>query len=66
MIKNYLLFLLPLTIVSLTSLTSCKKDFEDDDYIAYFGGEIVNPNNNFILFLKDNKVIDTIFLDVKN
>lgn len=66
MIKNYLLFLLPLTIVSLTSLTSCKKDFEDDDYIAYFGGEIVNPNNNFILFLKDNEVIDTIFLDVKN
>lgn len=66
MFKNYLLYLLPLSIVTLSTLSSCKKGFEDDNYVAYFGGEIVNPQNNFILFLKDNEVIDTIFLDAKN
>jgi hypothetical protein len=66
MLKNYLLYLLPLSIVTLSTLSSCKKVFEEDNYVAYFGGEIVNPQNNFILFLKDNEVIDTIFLDAKN
>jgi hypothetical protein len=66
MFKSYLLYLLPLSIVTLSTLSSCKKGFEEDNYVAYFGGEIVNPQNNFILFLKDNEVIDTIFLDAKN
>lgn len=66
MFKNYLLYLLPLSIVTLSTLSSCKKVFEEDNYVAYFGGEIVNPQNNFILFLKDNEVIDTIYLDSKN
>ena len=58
--------MLLLSIVILSTLSSCKKVFEEDNYIAYFGGEIVNPQNNFILFLKDNEVIDTIYLDSKN
>lgn len=33
---------------------------------TYFGGEIVNPRSNFVLFLKDDKVIDTLFLDNEN
>ncbi len=33
---------------------------------AYFGGEIVNPNNRYVLLLKDNEVIDSILLDDKN
>ena len=66
MFKNYLFYLLPLSIVTLSTLSSCKKVFEEDNYVAYFGGEIVNPQNNFILFLKDNEVIDTIYLDSKN
>jgi hypothetical protein len=34
--------------------------------VAYFGGEIVNPNNPYVLFCKDNEVIDTIKLDKNN
>ncbi len=66
MIKNYIKYFLPLSIVLFSTLTSCKKVFEEDNYIAYFGGEILNPQDKFILFLKDNEVIDTIYLDQNN
>lgn len=66
MIKNYLKYFLPLTIVIASTLISCQKTFEEDNYVAYFGGEVLNPQSNFVLFLKDNEVIDTIFLDKKN
>ncbi|MGX7666388.1 TlpA family protein disulfide reductase [Flavobacterium pedocola] len=58
--------LLPLTAVTLCSLCSCKKEFKDDNFTAYFGGEIVNPNNRYVLLLKDNEVIDSILLDKNN
>mgnify|MGYP006989078746 FL=1 len=61
MIKNYIKYFLPLSIILFSTLTSCKKVFEEDNYIAYFGGEILNPQDKFILFMKDNEVIDTIF-----
>ena len=66
MIKNYIKYFLPLSIILFSTLTSCKKVFEEDNYIAYFGGEILNPQDKFILFMKDNEVIDTIFLDKNN
>lgn len=50
----------------LLSLQACKKTFGDDCYTAYFGGEVINPNASFVLFMKDDKVIDTLFLDKKN
>ena len=48
----------------LMCLTSCNKD--DNDYTAYFGGEIKDPLVPYVLFSKDNKVIDTIPLDANN
>lgn len=66
MIKNYFKYFLPLTIIALTSLNSCKKAFETNSYVAYFGGEIINPQENYVLFLKDDNVIDTIYLDKNN
>lgn len=66
MIKNYIKYFLPLSIVLFSTLTSCKKVFEGDNYIAYFGGEILNPQDKFVLFMKDDEVIDTIFLDKNN
>lgn len=63
MIKKYFLFSLPLIFLS---LASCERSFDDNNYEAYFGGEIINPQNNFVLFLKDDKIIDTIFLDKNN
>lgn len=58
--------LLPLTTVTICSFFSCQKEFKDDNYTAYFGGEIVNPNNRYVLLLKDNEVIDSILLDDNN
>ncbi|MDI9256937.1 TlpA family protein disulfide reductase [Flavobacterium sedimenticola] len=55
-------FILP--IVAL--LSSCKNEFKANDYVAYFGGEIVNPNSPYVLFCKDDEVIDSIKLDKNN
>ncbi|MFL1895674.1 hypothetical protein ACJRPK_08215 [Aquimarina sp. 2-A2] len=33
---------------------------------TYLGGEIVNPNSNFVILSKENKLSDTIYLDQNN
>lgn len=66
MLKNYLLNILPLSLLCITTFTSCEKVFEENNYVAYFGGEIINPQSNEVLFLKNGKVLDTIYLDEKN
>ena len=55
-----------LTTIALLILISCNKEFKGSDYAAYFGGEITNPGSNYVLFLKDNNVIDTLKLDKNN
>jgi len=57
-------YLLPTLLLLL--FTSCKKDFTSDNYIAYFGGEVSNPTSRFVLFCKDNVVLDTIPLNKDN
>lgn len=47
-------------------MASCNADFGTDDYTAYFGGKVVNPNNRYVLFCKDSKVLDTIILNPDN
>lgn len=60
---NYLLLaLLPFILL----VYSCQKKFEPDDYTAYLQGEVINPNSPYILFCKDNDVLDTIYLDKNN
>jgi len=54
--------LLPVIVL----LFSCQKKFEETDYSAHFNGEIQNPTANYILFFKDNLLLDTIFLDEHN
>lgn len=54
--------LLPIFVL----FSSCKNEFKGCEYLAYFGGEIVNPNNPYVLFCKDNEVLDTIKLDKNN
>ena len=66
MIKNYIKYFFPLSIAIFSSLTSCNKGFDADNYVAYIGGEIVNPQENYVLFMKDDELIDTIFLDKDN
>ena len=55
-----------LSIISLGLFSSCDKKHSVEDYTAYFGGEVLNPHVNYVLFMKDNNVIDTLFLDAKN
>ncbi|MGV3696006.1 TlpA family protein disulfide reductase [Flavobacterium sp.] len=55
-------FLLPVFVL----FSSCKNEFKGCEYVAYFGGEIVNPNNPYVLFCKGNEVIDTLKLDKNN
>ena len=64
--KNYLNYNLLFVILSFAALTSCQKGFEANNYVAYFGGEIINPQDNFVVFMKDNEVVDTIYLDKNN
>lgn len=63
--RKYLKLLLFTSSIVLL-LSSCKNEFKGSDYVAYFGGEIVNPNSSFVLFCKDNEVIDTLKLDKNN
>lgn len=63
-LHNRTLLLLLLPAISL--VTSCQKKFDPKDYKAYFQGEIINPTSNYVLFCKDNEVIDTLFLDANN
>jgi hypothetical protein len=57
---------LPFWIVPFFLVLSCNKSANKNEFSAYFGGEIVNPIENFVLLLKDNKVVDTIFLSKNN
>lgn len=60
----YRIYILPAVLLCL--LTSCKKEFSNDNYVAYFGGEVANPSSPYVLFCKDNIVIDTIPLKKDN
>jgi hypothetical protein len=44
----------------------CGKKYKTEDYSAYFGGEVSNPTNPYVLFCKNSEVIDTIALDKEN
>lgn len=47
-------------------LSSCNKGFKSDNYTAYFGGEVVNPTNPYVLFSNNLGVIDSVKLDSDN
>lgn len=57
--KKYFFFYVFIGLI----FTGCEKEFTDENFTAYFGGEVINPSSDYILFLKNNEVIDTLFLD---
>ncbi len=58
--------LLPLSyLLFFMAFISCIENTETED-ATYFGGEIINPKNNFVLLYKDEVLIDSIALDDKN
>jgi len=59
---KYLLFFCILLIYACSCSSPKKKKRE----YTYFGGEIVNPNTDYIVLTKDNDISDTIYLNKKN
>lgn len=54
-------------IIIVITFLGCKKDTPNADLnYAYLGGEIINPTTNFVVLSKDEVVIDTVKLDVRN
>ncbi len=53
-----------ISVIIVILAISCKTNKEE--ITNYFGGEIINPKSDHVLFLKDDKVIDTLFLDENN
>ncbi len=47
-------------------LFGCMKDNRNDLNVAYFGGEIINPNNGYVMLYGPNEMKDTLFLDADN
>jgi len=64
--KNYNFIKYFFFLLLAISLVSCKDGFIVENHVAYFGGEIENPKNNFVVFMKNDKVVDTFYLDKNN
>ncbi len=54
-----------LLLTAVFTATGCNEGREKE-LDAYIGGQIFNPTSNNILLLKDNLLLDTIYLDQKN
>ncbi len=52
--------------ILITVFLGCKKENNNIANYAYFGGEIINPNTNYVVLSKNETVIDTIKLDGRN
>ena len=64
--KNYIYSKLFILSFLIASLVSCKDGIIGGNNVAYFGGEIENPKSKYVVFMKDDKVIDTFYLDKNN
>jgi hypothetical protein len=53
-------------LLALLSLISCKNNSDDTMDSAYFGGEVVNPNNDYVLLYSPKEKLDTLYLDNHN
>ncbi len=58
-------YLVPVTLLS-CCLCCCDSFEKNDSAFTYFGGEIINPNINYVILSKDNITGDTIPLDKNN
>lgn len=57
--------LLMLLVISLV-FANCKNDFTESDNHAYLGGEIINPNSDYVVISSGERIIDSVKLDNEN
>jgi hypothetical protein len=55
-----------LLFLTLSTLLGCKNDSNSDDDSVYFGGEIINPNNDYIVLNSPDAKSDTLYLNEQN
>lgn len=58
-----------ISLILLPTLLSCNKDANEANRSAYFGGEIINPTNDYVLLFSPNSKAenaDTLFLNKDN
>lgn len=52
--------------IILITLFNCKNESLEKPNYSYLGGEIINPNNDFVVISNKNGVLDTVKLDSQN
>jgi len=55
-----------ITSLFLILILGCSKQNQSVKTDTYFGGEIINPKSKYVLFLKNDKVMDTLYLNKNN
>lgn len=55
-----------LYLLAAITLISCENGENKDSELTWIGGQIINPKSDYVVLLKDNKVIDTVKLDSNN
>ncbi len=53
-------------LLLLTTFFSCKNSSEESGDYAYFGGEVINPSNDYVLLYYTMEKADTLYLDGNN
>ncbi len=53
-------------ILSLFLLVGCEDDTTTKSDFAYLGGEIINPNDSYVIIYNANSIVDTVQLDNNN
>lgn len=53
-------------LLVLASIYSCKNNTKEEGDYAYFGGEIINPSNDYVLLYNYKGEVDTLNLDQNN
>ena len=55
-----------LLLFTLSTLLGCKDNSNTEESFVYVGGEIVNPNNNYVILTSPDEKVDTLYLDENN
>ncbi len=58
--------ILVLLFLTMSILLGCKNISNGEGDYAYFGGEIINPSNNYVILNSPNEKSDTLYLDENN